>query len=82
MEKDGFKTANEHGAIRGLGGDWTLSVPNGTEGPLVLVESRFLTSDTYTVTFDNGEIEEGRGLPFDVGRRAQSLSDGPGGGLQ
>ncbi len=37
----------------------------------MLVESRFLSSDTYTVTFDNGEIEEGRGLPFDVGRRAQ-----------
>ena len=67
----GFKTANEHGAIRGLGGDWTLSVPNGTEGPLVLVESRFRSSDTYTVTVGNGEIEGGRGQAIDVGRRTQ-----------
>ena len=67
----GFKTANEHCAIRGLGGDWTRSVPKGTEGAVVLVESRFLSSDTYTVTVGNGEIEGGRGQTFDVGRRAQ-----------
>ncbi len=36
----------------------------------MLVESRFLSSDTYTVTFDDAQIEKGRGQVFDVGRRA------------
>ena len=34
------------------------------------MESRFLSSDTYTVTVDHGEIEDGRGQVEEVGRRS------------
>ena len=51
-------------------GRWLDPSSKGTEGAVVLVESRFLSSDTYTVTFDDAQIEKGRGQVFDVGRRA------------
>ncbi|MBR7743133.1 hypothetical protein KC207_07500 [Phycicoccus sp. BSK3Z-2] len=53
-----FKKGDRVFAIKGLGGGWSTTVPKGTEGTVVGVESHFLSSDTFTVKFDNDEIEE------------------------
>ena len=53
-----FKKGDRVFAVKGLGGGWSTTIPKGTEGTVVGVESHFLSSDSFTVKFDNGEIEE------------------------
>ena len=48
-------------AIKDLGsGFFSSSVPKGTKGKVVGVDEPFFGADTFTVKFDNDEIEEVR----------------------
>lgn len=53
-----FEKGDRIFAIKNLGGGWFSTVPKGTKGTVVGVESHFFSATTYTVKFDNDEIEE------------------------
>ena len=53
-----FEKGDRVFAIKALGGSWSSTVPKGTKGTVVGVESHFFSATTFTIKFDNDEIEE------------------------